>query len=146
MNFYTDLGIKEPIYYRPNSSMLKHKSIHSDDINKISIKDLHELLDEFEKEYAGTNLIKKSDIDYNEDIGDYYINEIGFVFHGYILDEVQLETYLQYELRKMIAELLDPKKEDIGQREVECSIMQLFREGTIDWDALQKITYKDCEL
>ena len=112
----------------------------------MSIEDLRELLDEFEEEYTNSKLINKSYITNDEDLVDGYIETLGYMFYGYELDEDTLKAHTQYALREMIADLLDPKKEGINKRSVDCPMMQLFLEGTIDWLTLQKIVYSNCEL
>lgn len=49
-------------------------------------------------------------------------------------------------IKDMLRTLLDPGKEGVEARYPECSMVQLFKNGEIPWDTLQKITYQDCEL
>lgn len=51
------------------------------------------------------------------------------------------KAWIKHEINKA----LKPDSES-KYRWVDCGALKLFKDGVIDWDALQKITYQDCEI
>jgi len=53
--------------------------------------------------------------------------------------------YTDKEFRDILKNLLKPEKEHYAQN-IDCKLLTLFKEGTIDWSTLQKLVYTNCEL
>lgn len=76
-----------------------------------------------------------SSIDYNYFRCDFYK----------VKDEVKEHT-INKQFRDFMKKELEPLNYTGYTRDIDCKIMKLFMEGTIDFKTLQQITYSDCNL
>lgn len=76
-----------------------------------------------------------------EDDGD---SEIVLSWYEPIASE-EFEVIAKRELINYISDLLKPE-ESKNTYIVECKMLELFKNGQIDWKTLQSITYKDCQI
>lgn len=131
-------------YWRDNH-ILEKVTISSDCISEFILNELIEYLEEFKKDHEKSNEIGKSEIYEDEDIGDCYINFIGFKYIYYKLSQNKLESEIGRLTREKVKEILKPKSVKNSVMP-DCKIVKLFRDGSIDWKTLQTITYKECDL
>lgn len=146
---YADIGIvPDKNWYNNNKSILFRNRVESKMLNELyTIEELTESLKEFEETHTQLKVIGKSKIESEEDIGDGYISFIGFNYYYYTLNKDALASVIQTKSRQLIAKLLKPDSiEDGNEVTAECAIVKLFLDGNIDWNTLQTITYKGCEL
>ncbi len=119
--------------------------VQCDTLKGMDIEDLIEELNELMKGYESCDGIAKSAIKNEVDVGNEYISYIGYKYEYYELSEEKLESEIMRLCREKIAEELKPI--DVEKSVIpDCKIVQLFRDGSIDWETLQKITYKNCQI
>jgi len=134
--------------------------ILSDNINNCTIKEVKEIIEEYELEITRTkgevvgektgwgSVNGAIDIDGYNDADGYFIpEEVYFNTRVYVLneDEDVIEYFSKEELKNIIKEKLKPESE-LYAITVDCKLLQLFKDGNIDWLTLQKLTYTNCNL
>ena len=103
------------------------------------------------EEYTQHKALK---IEVSEIVQSYYVPS----YDGAEVEELTY-TYSYYKVLPAISDALVREQfivwvkdelykgiEGVYPRRPECSMLELFKSGSIDWETLQKITYKDCEL
>ena len=61
------------------------------------------------------------------------------------MDEGKKKLYITNKIKKIVTEKLKPTRLDYV-RSINCNFFQLFKDGNIDWEMLQKLVYSDCAL
>jgi hypothetical protein len=82
-------------------------------------------------------------IEINPDGG--YIVENNYIYSYYVHKDEVSEHTIKTKVKKWINGQLRPESEPYTQS-VDCKLLELFKEGTIDFKALQKLTYTNCDL
>lgn len=142
---YNKLGIKEPTYWH-QESLLTQVFKESPCIYDMDLDYTLEVLTEFKvKHEAESQIGLNSSIDMYVNVGDGYIDDIRYGYSYYALDLNKLESVINTMTRRIIEGFLKPGNVEQSITP-DCSAVQLFRDGAIDWETLQKITYKDCTL
>jgi len=142
---YEEIGAYPCKRWSDQKGFLEKTVVKSGNIDGKELNTLYEVLQNFEREYVDVKEIGKSSISPFDNVGDCYIEEIGFKFYYFKINK----AYLQYEIGRITREKIkDLLKPDSAKEAIvpDCKMVQLFRDSAIDWDTLQKITYKDCEL
>ena len=110
-----------------------------------------DMLSEFKKEVeglpyhiSGSYNIKLSAYSRYDD-NDAYIEDNHYTYEYYIHKEELPEYTVKQKVKQWINEQLQPESA-IYRQPVDCKLLELFKEGTIDFKALQKLTYTNCNL
>ena len=80
--------------------------------------------------------------------------ELEFRFWYYEVTELVSEYLIKTVVKEKVAEKLfeyvkanaEENSDWIYQRNIDCKILILFKDGTIEWKALASLTYTDCQL
>ena len=144
---YTRIGAySKPQYnWQSNKTLLTLHTVHSESMHEESIENVLEYLTEFQQTYRECCEIGLARIQEEQDVEDGYIGNIGFYYNYYTLEEAKLESEIGRLTREKIQELLKPDSVEDSVTP-DCKIVQLFKNGSIDWETLQSITYKECDL
>jgi hypothetical protein len=59
--------------------------------------------------------------------------------------EESFQTHIKNQLRRELTARLQPAKVSYPKT-IDCKLLTLFKEGSIDWITLQKLVYSDCEI
>ena len=93
--------------------------------------------------------ICKQDLEPYKEMSGYFDGSCELDEYGYTYTYYELMESITYEIKsakkKNLATLLKPD----SQRHTntpDCKLIELFKDGTIDWLALQKLTYTNCNL
>ncbi len=132
---YVKIGAVTKSYWGKHRGLLESIRVESLSLDVCDIRDAIDGLTEFEKEWAELQEIGKSEI--NKECHYFYIY--------YRINPNSLESEQKASCRAMVSALLKPEKEK-KEQQPECKMMELFKEGIIDWETLQKITYKNCDV
>jgi len=127
---------------------LRSHSIYSTDISDgDGIERTIEILKDFMDEVESLGHVIELVTHMNVDCEDSYISEnrayATYKVYSHPSNDV-VETQVKYRLRSKITQLLKPSGIQ-HPRSIDCAVLNLFKEGIIDWPTLQRITYKDCE-
>ena len=141
---YEEIGALK-ISWHIHEGVVRKIEVKSDTLEYIDIEDVIETLKEFQNGYKLCDGIAKSQIKNEQEVGSEYIHYIGYMYEYYELSEERLESEIMRLCRELIKEELKPDGVQYAQTP-DCKIVQLFRDGSIDWETLQRITYKDCEI
>jgi len=71
---------------------------------------------------------------------------IDYLFYQYYEPTLYNEQTRKSNVREEFGEILRPKKYQGFTKSVDCSLMTLFKDGVLSFEALQKIVYTDCEI
>ena len=131
---------------RSSRRILSKTLICSDTIqSNDSIESLIEMLEEFRTDYLELNAIGKTEMSLEESASDRYIECLVYIYSYLSLDRESLQKEIQRLTGEAISNRLKPKNSNYEQAP-DCNLLQLFRDGSIDWTTLQKITYSNCDL
>lgn len=145
LSAYNKLGIKEPAYWH-QESLLTQVVKESPCIYDMDLDYTLEVLTNFKVQYEAESQIGlSSSIDMYVDAGDGYVDYMHYGYSYYVLDINKLEPIINSKTRRIVEGFLKPDNVEHSIAP-DCSVVQLFRDGAIDWETLQKITYKDCTL
>ena len=125
-------------------------------INKVEIygeyiTDVCELVNDFIQEHKEQTGIEISSIDTFEeverDFDDYFqIESYGYEYKYYeVCDTTELDRVITQKRHENLAKLLNINV-DSYTITPDCKLIQLFKDGNIDWLTLQKLTYTNCDL
>lgn len=142
-----------------NDKFKTSKYVYSDCIKGYTSQEVIAVIKEYEKEVTETKgeIVQKvhsyqleNEVLQVEFTGDEEYGEVDTVYFSTefnIFREVEdiTESYSKYVFREIITNKLKPESESYAST-VDCKLLQLFKDATIDWKTLQKLTYKDCEL
>ena len=122
------------------------KSIKSEDFEyNVTPDQMIDMLSEFKKEVEELPYHIDGRYNINLSAGDYYIEDNHYAYECYIHREELPEYAVKSKIKQWINEQLKPESERCTQP-VDCKLLALFKEGTIDFKALQKLTYTNCNL
>lgn len=62
-----------------------------------------------------------------------------------LISEEMLQKRIKSVIKNEISKRLKPLSEKYD-RDIDCKLLQLFKDGVITWEALQKLVYSDCEI
>lgn len=141
---YEEIGALK-ISWHKHEGVFKKIEVKSNALEDIDIEEVIETLKEFQDGYKSCDGIAKSQIKNEQDVGDEHIHYIGYMYEYYELSEEKLESEIMRLCRELIKEELKPNGVQYVQTP-DCKIVQLFRDGSIDWETLRRITYKDCNI
>lgn len=134
--------------YKLVHEMLKSASVESSDINYLSLSELEKEIASFKLEVTNANLIV-TDTHEPEVVAEVWgesVDQVVLELTGYVvIDQRLFDSKVVSTKRTEVAKLLKPPKASWAQSP-DCKILGLFFEGTITWEALQKLTYDDCGL
>ena len=113
----------------------------------VIIHELSEFKEKFEDGcYPGLNIFVSTKT--SSDCDDYSYVEENCVVASWCVPGVWTDNEIESRVRQIIRDAVSKKLKPEGAylRTVDCKMMELFMSGTIDWEALQKITYSDCKI
>ena len=140
---YEEVGINVSVWLR--GTLFTKVEERSACIYDMDINYVLDELKEFKQKHKNEEKIGLSEIDIDTDFGDDYIRSIEYVYYFYELKTEKLESEIGRITRDKISDILKP--ESVEKSIVpDCKMVQLFRDGAIDWKTLQKITYSECNL
>ena len=117
------------------------------DLEGYDAEDTIKELNTFIEFHKSINAVNKTDIEQNivtyDEGGVEYFN---YSFSYYVLSTKEmLQKRIDNRVERNIDARLKPNSE-LYIKEIDCALMSLFEDGTIDWATLQKLVYKDCDL
>ena len=126
---------------------LERKNLRSRDFDTTDCPaDTRTLLSMFENEVDKLSMHVQGYFDLCLGASDSYIDEQHYRYRYRVLcSPMEIEQRWKYEVKNKFKENLKPKKERYS-RPVDCKLMELFKDGSIDFKTLQKLVYSDCEL
>jgi len=134
----TDVTKYDKFFLRTASKylyMLEQSDIHSG---------IEEMQD-FVTEHSEHVCIGKSDIEQFKETYYEGTDEFEYIYsYSTIISKLTFESVTKSQKRDNLAKLLNPGTD--MDRTPDCKLITLFKDGTIDWNALQKLTYTDCDL
>ncbi len=146
LSAYEVIGAYKKVGWYSESGFFSKQEKQSSCLSEYSdIAGMVESLQEFESEYKECNEINKSSLEKYEDIDDEYISFFGFKYSYYYINENKLSSEISRLIREKIKDELKPSNVEKSVMP-DCKIVQLFKDGAIDWETLQMITYKDCKI
>lgn len=118
----------------------------------ISLEDMIEELQEAKKEiYKLSNGLVGFETSGNVEIEAYadydcaFIDFFGIKYSYFDLASLEsVEMSIKKKIRFEVERMLNQTSR--FARPVDCKLLELYKSGTIDWKALQKLVYSDCEL
>jgi len=67
------------------------------------------------------------------------------IYHKELISEEALQKRIKTEIKNEVKRKLVPAGVAYA-RDIDCKLLQLFKDGVITWEALQKLVYSDCEI
>ncbi len=142
---YVKIGAVGKSYWGKYRGLLESISVDSLSLDNRDIRTTIDGLKEFEKEWGELQEIGKSEIRANFEEVNFSIVECHYSYTYYRINPNSLESEQKASCRAMVSALLKPEKEK-KEQQPDCKMMELFKEGIIDWETLQEITYKNCDV
>jgi len=117
------------------------------DLEGYNAEDTVKELNTLNELHQSINSISKTDIKQNlETYDDGGVEYFNYSFSYYVLSSKEmLQKRIGNRIERNIEEKLKPNSESYV-RQIDCALMSLFEDGTIDWATFQKLVYKDCDL
>ena len=100
-------------------------------------------LNDFVEEYNNCTDIKTSIECYDYSRED--SAAFGYAYNCYHVTAHLIESIIKNRVKFSIKEKLKPQSASFS-KDVDCKLLQLFKDGTISWEALQKLVYSDCSI
>jgi hypothetical protein len=128
---------------------LLHTTLISEDINGRTPEEVIEVINEFYKEvselpYHVDGSYQKLDIKTDYDSSEIY-NDFFIYSYKTISTIERIEERVKTNVRTWFRKELKPDSEKYEQS-VDCKLMELFKNGTIDFKTIQSLVYKNCVL
>ena len=129
------------------SALMQDNYINSDNFEYTECpEDMRNLLEAFEDRVSELPFHVKVGYSLQLDVDDGYIDEQHYRYRYQVLcSPMEIEQRWKSEVKGKFREILKPKKERYS-RPVDCKLMELFKDGSIDFKTLQKLVYSNCEL
>lgn len=136
---------KEPKHYLRQNNIISREFAYCETPDA-----MRKMLDEFDKDVVDLGLHFKGDYEVMLDAygGDYgsSVDDNWYKYNYYVLaGKDHLQQAMTSEIKNFIAVPLKPKSQTYAQQ-IDCKLLQLFTEETIDFKTLQKLVYTNCEL
>lgn len=116
---------------------------------QVSPQTLIETLEQLKKDFKSyeENLVNFYSYDYIDiDVFDTCIDETYVEYTHYVLyTEEEFESSMKRTMRQFFDEKLKPDGESY-EKMIDCKLLQLFSDGAIDWETLQKLVYSNCKI
>jgi len=142
---WEELGTVElPKHYK----FFRGEKHYSDDFHNIAHDDIKEIIDryiqeidELPKHIDGT---ESNDIEFydEEEVSEYRLQYSYQVFN----ESFDIDARAKVDFKSVLREKLKPEGYERVTRDIDCSLLKLFMDEVIDWTAMQKLVYSDCEL
>ena len=136
--------VEMPKHYK----FFRGETHYSDDIHNIEhyeIKDIIDKyiqeLDELPRHISGE---KSVDIEFydEETVSEYRLQYDYQIFN----ESFDIDARAKIDFKSALKERLKPEGYERVTRDIDCSLLKLFMDEVINWEALQKLVYSDCEL
>jgi hypothetical protein len=126
----------------------REKKHYSGNIHDIQHTDIKKIIDEYVKELnelpehiSGEESAETKFYD-SEAVSEYRLQYSYQVFH----ENFGIDVNARRDFINALKERLKPKSYERVARDIDCSLLKLFMGEVIDWKALQKLVYNNCEL
>ena len=135
---YQDIGVEH---------LMVVKYERTCDLEDVSIKTMLKEIEELNETFKLLNAIEKEKPYQEIDTGECYIHSFNYEFkYRDICSKAELEARIKTKVKENVRIALKPKGYEGYTIHVDCKLLTLFKDGSIDWKTLQKLVYTNCEL
>ena len=122
-------------------------SIESENLDECNISELKKEIEKYEETISNQKGYILNRPELEASVFDNYVDEI-FLRTEIIVFKYSdnlVDDFVNKKFKKIIEEKLKPEKEQYMQT-IDCNMLKLFKNGSIDWKTLQSLTYSNCKI